>query len=83
MRSKTSNIGWLVVSTYIIFSAFGCGGGGGGGGPAQPITGPGDTGNYFPLTQGNTGKYMGNTSNHFRNRIDNGQLSKYYKDHWD
>lgn len=62
MRSKTLNIWWLVLSTYIMLSAFGCGGGGGGGGPAQPITGPGDTGNYFPFTVGNTWVFQGTVS---------------------
>ena len=40
MRTKITNIGWLVLSIFIIFYASGCGDGGGGGGTTPGATTP-------------------------------------------
>jgi len=48
---------WILFSAFIALFVVGCGGGGGGSAP--PVTGPGDTGNNFPLTVGNTWIFQG------------------------
>lgn len=58
---------WLKIARGLSFPAVllllpllaACGGGGEGGGPEQPKEGPGDVGNYAPLTQGSSWSYQG------------------------
>lgn len=50
LTTRLSFLSILIVSGLLLASY----GGGGGGGGGSEITGPGDTGNYFPFTQGNS-----------------------------